>query len=123
MLLDSNIVIYTGKPNHEFLRDFIEANPCSASTVTRVETLGFHNITDDERIIYEEIFDIIDLLPLSSDVVEEAVKLRQQRKMSLGDALVAATALVWNLPVMTRNVDDFKWIPNLTLINPFDIIP
>ena len=41
--------------------------------------------------------------------------------MSLGDALIAATALDHELTFATRNTKDFDWIPNLSLINPFDI--
>jgi predicted nucleic acid-binding protein len=41
--------------------------------------------------------------------------------MTLGDALVAATALVYDLTLVTRNVADFDWVPNLSLLNPFDL--
>ena len=58
---------------------------------------------------------------MDEDIIEEAVRLRQRRNMSLGDALIAATALVENLTLVTRNVDDFKHIPGLKLINPFDL--
>jgi toxin FitB len=43
--------------------------------------------------------------------------------MSLGDALVAGTALVHGLTLVTRNVDDFQWIQGLSLLNPFDVEP
>lgn len=95
----------------------------SVSAISRVEVLGFHRIDSDDKQKLEDIFASLDVLTLDSDVIEEAVKLRQQRKMSLGDALVAATALIYGLPLVTRNVDDFVWIPNLTVINPFDSIP
>jgi predicted nucleic acid-binding protein len=41
--------------------------------------------------------------------------------MKLGDAIIAATAIVYNLVLITRNVDDFKFIPNFTLLNPYDM--
>jgi hypothetical protein len=43
--------------------------------------------------------------------------------MSLGDALVAGTALARGLTLVTRNVEDFRWIQGLSLLNPFDIAP
>lgn len=52
-------------------------------------------------------------------VIERAITLRQQKKMSLADAIIAATALAHDLPLVTRNVDDFKHIAGLILINPF----
>ena len=60
------------------------------------------------------------MLPIDQDVLDEAVSLRQQRKMSLGDALVAATALVNHLPLVTHNVADFAWIDSLTVVDPLD---
>ncbi|WP_413163364.1 hypothetical protein ACL6C3_28730 [Capilliphycus salinus ALCB114379] len=41
--------------------------------------------------------------------------------MTLGDAIIAGTALMYELTLITRNVDDFRWIPQLNLLNPFDI--
>jgi predicted nucleic acid-binding protein len=45
--------------------------------------------------------------------VNLAIGLRQQRKMSLGDALIAATALEHNLTLATHNEGDFSWVPGL----------
>ena len=48
------------------------------------------------------------------------MKLKQIKKMSLGDAIIAGTALVYDLTVVTRNIDDFRWIDQLKVLNPFD---
>ncbi len=56
---------------------------------------------------------------LDDEVVESAVRLRQQKRMKLGDAIIAATAKEYGVPLVTRNVDDFKNIPGLQIINPF----
>jgi predicted nucleic acid-binding protein len=39
--------------------------------------------------------------------------------MGLADAIIAATALVHELPLATRNEDDFKHVTGLRVINPF----
>ena len=49
-----------------------------------------------------------------------AVALRQQKRMTLGDAIIAGTVLLCELTLVTRNVDDFRWIAELNLLNPFD---
>jgi hypothetical protein len=38
--------------------------------------------------------------------------------MSLGDALVAATALVFGRELLTRNVKDFAEVPGLVVVDP-----
>lgn len=60
---------------------------------------------------------------MDDEVIELAIQLRQQKKMKLGDAIIAATAVAYNIPLVTRNEDDFKHIPGLDLRNPFVITP
>ncbi len=58
--------------------------------------------------------------PLDAVVIERAIALRQERKMGLADAIIAATALVHGLELVTRNVDDFQHVSGLRLVNPFE---
>jgi predicted nucleic acid-binding protein len=51
--------------------------------------------------------------------IERAVKLRQFKSMSLGDAIVAATALENNCQLLTANIDDFSHINDLLVSAPF----
>src|SRR5690242_11573229 len=93
MLIDSNIIIYATKPEHATLREFIATHTPAVSAVSYVKVLGYHKLTEPERALLEAFFSAALVLPLSQPVLDQAVKLRQLRKMSLGDALVAGTAL------------------------------
>ena len=119
MLADSNILIYAAQPEHAQLRRFLADHAPAVSAVSYVEVLGYHQLDDEERQYLEAFFRLAQVLPLSQVVLDQAVALRQQRKMSLGDALVAGTALVYGLTLVTRNVKDFQWIQGLSLLNPF----
>ena len=123
MLIDSNIIIYAAQPASAALREFIAQHAPAVSAVSYVEVLGYHRLTEQERQHFETFFAAAPVLPLSQDVLEQAVKLRQLRKMTLGDALIAGTALVHGLTLVTRNADDFNWIAGLSLLNPFEILP
>ena len=116
ILLDSNLIIYSTIPAQAAVRRFVRANETGASAISYVETLGFHRITKDQKEKLERFFRSIEVLPLESDVLDEAVRLRQERKISLGDALIAGTALVHNLPLATNNASDFRHIVGLNLI-------
>lgn len=120
MLTDSNLIIYASRPDHPFLRDWFEREAPSVSAVSLVETLGYHRLVESEREFLEGFFAVARVLPLDALVLQQAVKFRQTRKMSLGDSLIAATALHHRLTLATRNVSDFSWIPGLALFNPFD---
>ena len=118
MLPDSNIVIYSFRPEYPTLRRFIDETDAAVSAISYVEVLGFHRIGDVERRELEEFFAGSIILPVSSDVLDRAVALRRARRMSLGDALIAATALVHRRTLVTRNVSDFDWIDGLALHDP-----
>ena len=123
MLVDSNILIYAAQPGYAQLRRFIADHAPAVSAVSYVEVLGYHQLVDEERQYVEEFFRLAQVLPLSQAVLDQAVALRQPRKMSLGDALVAGTALVHRLTLVTRNIEDFQWIQGLSLLNPLDEEP
>ncbi len=119
MLLDSNIIIYASQPENEFLREFIAENSPYVSALSYLEVLGYHKLTNEDKVFFEEFFNAAHILPISQSVIDQAVNLKQVRKMSLGDAIIARTTLVYNLTIVTRNVDGFNWISQLNIINPF----
>jgi predicted nucleic acid-binding protein len=118
MLLDSNIVIYAAEPNYAAAREFIAKHNPSVSVISKVEVLGYHQLSDQNRRKLESIFQFLPILPLSDHIIERAISLRQTKKMSLGDALIAGTAIVHEMDIVTANVKDFKWIDDLEIINP-----
>lgn len=120
MLLDSNIIIYASQAEHPQIRDFISEHDIAVSALSYLEVLGYHLLTEESRLYFEEFFRIVEVFPISQAVLDRAVTLRQMRRMTLGDAIIAATALVYDRTLVTRNIEDFEWIGELTLINPFD---
>lgn len=59
------------------------------------------------------------ILPVSTEVVDRWGRLMAIRTFPVIDGLLAATALVHRLVLVTRNVSDFKG-SGVKLINPFD---
>ena len=118
MLLDSNAIIYYVKPEFDTLRQLIaEQNP-AVSAISYVEVLGYHKLTASDKEDFIEFFGTALIISVSQPVLEQAVALRQQRRMSLGDSIIAATALLNDLTLVTANVTDFHWIDNIKLMNP-----
>jgi len=119
-LLDSNIIIYATAPENEWLRIWLEAEPFSISQVSEIEVLGYQKITPEEISDLQEFVYSSNVVPITEEAAKKAIALRQQRKMSLADSILAATALENDWELVSRNVDDFAWIANLRLVNPFD---
>jgi toxin FitB len=119
MVLDSNILIYSTKPGGERLRPWLGDPGAMVSIVSRIEALGYSGISAEEEAALEVALRSLPEIGLTEAVAKRAIALRQERKMSLADAIIAATALVHDLPLVTRNVDDFRHIAGLRIINPF----
>jgi len=55
------------------------------------------------------------------DIVSKTIEIRKLRKPKVADAIIAATAIVHGLTLISRNDKDFKNLPGLSFINPFDL--
>jgi len=119
MLLDSNILIYGAKGAVPALDAILDRADLAAASITRIETLGYHRFSSLERLWLETAFERMNILLLDELVAARAIALRQERKMALADAIIAATALVHEMPLVTRNIADFKHVARLKLIDPF----
>lgn len=118
-LIDTNILIYSGQSGFAGILLPYVTNPNNfVSVVSCVETLGFHRITPAQIIYFENVFQILQTLPIDEDVIKLSIKIRQMKKISLGDAFVAATALSQGLELVTRNTIDFNGIKGLSVVNP-----
>ncbi|OHX38219.1 hypothetical protein BJL95_13855 [Methylomonas sp. LWB] len=119
MLLDSNILIYAVLPQYASLRQwFVQQANLGVSEISRLEVLGYHRLTETDKQDFRRMFNTLMVYPISSVVIDSAIHLRQQRKMSVGDAIIAATALENRQTLVTRNVEDFGWLEGLKVINP-----
>ena len=75
-----------------------------------------------EKAVLELFIASSPVLPLDADVVRQTTLLRQQYRTKLPDAIIAATALVHGLVLVSRNTGDFQKMTGLVVINPHDII-
>ena len=118
-LLDSNLLIYSADDAYLFLRPLVQNTGNYVSAISQVETLGFHRLASADKLYLESVFTVLGILPVSQSIIRRATFLRQQQRLTLGDALIAATALDYGLDLATRNIGDFSRIAGLTVYNPF----
>jgi predicted nucleic acid-binding protein len=123
-LLDTNVVIdYTANllpVNGKKMIDRIIDDEFNISIVVKIEVLGYDDLP--ARMEQMEAFlDLATVLPLDDDVASKTIDLRRTyKKLKLGDAIIAATVLVYDFALVTRNTKDFKNIENLEVINPYE---
>ena len=120
MLIDSNLIIYATQLPYAQLRGWLVNHATHYCAISRLETLGYQQLRHAEKQAIIAILDNLELLMINMATLDIAITLRQQRKMSLGDALIAASCLEHQLPLATANDKDFDWIEGLEINNPME---
>lgn len=121
LLLDTNIVIGFLNGNEAIARFFNRKETqkkFTISQITRMELLGFPNITQDEIKIIQEFLMGVDVFALSDEVADETIELRRTTRLKLPDAIIVATAIVHKLLLVTCDEQLIKSVPELPSVNP-----
>jgi predicted nucleic acid-binding protein len=104
-LLDTNYILGLLKSSPNVLADVsareLHLSQSCYSTITRMELLGFPGIEEEEANLIEERLDRLVYLPLTDAVEERTIAIRRSRNVKLPDAIIAATALVHGLQLLT----------------------
>jgi predicted nucleic acid-binding protein len=61
------------------------------------------------------------IYPLDNYIVEKTIEVRRFCKIILADAIIAATCLRYGYVLVTNNINDFKNIAGLEVINPYEV--
>jgi len=116
-LVDSNIIVYSNLPQYEYLRNFFIDDLAAVSEISRVEMLGYHKLTSKEERYFKNIFDFVTIITPSPEIFNTAITIRKNYNLKLGDSIIAATAIIHDMPIYTRNLKDFNKIHDLNCID------
>jgi len=124
-LLDANVLIdYTANllpDNGKQKITGIIDDGFNISVVVKIEVLGYDDLPSKMKQL-EAFLDLATVFPLDDDVTTKTIYLRRMhKKLKLGDAIIAATALAYNFALVTRNTKDFKNIEGLEVVNPYEL--
>lgn len=121
-LMDTNAVIdYLGNKLPSNAAAMLYEEELGISVNTRMELLAWRNATAQQISILKEFIDSTIIHNLEESVILGGIELRKNYRIKLPDAIIAATALVYDLTLVTRNIDDFKNLEGIDLINPWKL--
>jgi tRNA(fMet)-specific endonuclease VapC len=117
-LLDTSAVskYLRGKLSEEML-DFVDnalSTPAQLSVIARIELEVFNPPTREERQLFLEFVSSCIIFNLTDPVILQTVRIRRQYRIRLPDAIIAATAMVHDLTLLSTNDSDFEKISGLT---------
>ena len=113
-LIDTNILVYMLQGNPK-VRYFAQEEFLAVSCITEMEILGKYQIFEEEKKIVEELLEQCNIIDITYKIKQTAIKLRQNYRIKLPDAIIAATAIQQNLTLVTAD-KGFSKISELDLI-------
>jgi predicted nucleic acid-binding protein len=120
-LFDTNILIYyfNGEMEDSVANYVSElmAESFQVSVISKMEFLGFL-FTEQEKQQAIEFMDYAKIIKLNDEIVQRVIDIRQEKRIKLPDAIIAATAMEYSAVLITRNTKDFNSLA-LETVNPF----
>ena len=121
-LIDSNVIIdFCNGSLADNGKRFLETIEPEISIITNIELFAAKNISKQEFELLERFVAFATVHPVTIDIVKATIEIRQAYKVKLPDAIIAATALIFDLVLLSRNISDFGNIDGLRVIDPYKL--
>jgi len=122
-LWDTNTVIYYlqqqfSPAGEKFIDEVLSESRPNISAITEIELLCWKTTTEKDVEVLHGFIHECNVIELEQAVKVMTADLRKKHKIKLPDAIIAATALVYEFTLITNNEKDFSNIQGLRIINP-----
>jgi predicted nucleic acid-binding protein len=121
-IVDTDIIIDVGRGIPEAvncLQELKSTSRLAISVVTQMELIvGCANKSELRTLEkFLQQFDVIAIDQLISDKAVDLLRLyRLSHGLLIADGLIAATAIIWNYPFISKNQRDYRFIESLNLL-------
>ncbi len=104
-LLDTNVVIGLLKGYPPALamveQHGLVVEQAAISQITRMELLGFPRLTSEEEMAIQSFMGVCHVILLDEEIERQAIQLRRTGSFKLPDAIIAATAIIRRLRLLS----------------------
>ena len=111
--VDTNILIYVLEGHPAVLG--ITRCSLAISVISEIELLGKKDITLYETRAIGNLLKDCEIINVNDEIKDIAISLKQKQIVKISDAIIAATAKSFNLPLITAD-KDFKKIEGIDII-------
>ena len=80
------------------------------SAITRIEVLGFPNLSEPEEAAIRKLLNEFEEVPVSKAVIDQTIIIRKAAHIKVPDALIAASAQLIQATIVTRNTSERKGV-------------
>jgi len=118
-LLDTNAIIGIVNNNQKLLSLVNNAGFVAISIISVIEFLSYSNLSSNDKAVFAKMTNEAVVLNLDFQkqlLIDTVVDIRKTYRIKLPDAILAATALTYNLELLS-NDKEFNKIGSLSIIN------
>jgi predicted nucleic acid-binding protein len=121
-LIDTNSVIdYLDNKLPSNAANMLDEEELEISVISRMELLAWPNAELKQISVLNQFISSVVIWGLDEPVILKGIEVRKSIQIKLPDAIIAATSIVHGLNLVTRNINDFKNVKGIKLINPWDL--
>jgi len=118
-LLDTNVIIDFAAnrlpaKSVQKLSEIIDDSP-TISFINKIELLSIESVP----LSIESFTEVANIIEINNEIINNTIEIRKRYHLKLPDALIAATAIVNNLTLITHNIKDFEKVNSLQLIDSY----
>lgn len=121
-LADTNMLIdYLENKLPENSIELIDNIAIQLSVISRIEILAWQKASDEQIKILSDFISASTVFSLDEYVIIKSIEIRKTYRLKLPDAIIAATAVVNDLILLTRNKKDFERVTILKSVDPYHL--
>lgn len=102
IVLDTNIVLYLLNGDDE-LATILNEMQLYVSVLTEIELLGYQEISNDDKVKMKYFLSECIIVPLNDEIKNLCIAIKQSSKVKTPDAIVAATSIYNQIPLITSD--------------------
>ncbi len=102
LLIDTNIALYL-LGGDQTLAEVLDGRDIYISFVTELELLGFPGISDSDLPKLGDFISDCIVVELNQSIKRLTVELKRRKKIKLPDAIIAASSIYMNLPLLSAD--------------------
>ncbi|WP_162055194.1 type II toxin-antitoxin system VapC family toxin [Pontibacter pamirensis] len=114
LFVDTNILLYLISGD-ETVAELLDGKHITISFVTELELLGYSNLSESDSKIIQELIREATVIDINAEIKRLVVLLRKNYKIKLPDAIVVASALYLDFPLVTAD-KQLSQVDELTLL-------
>ncbi len=111
---DTNAIIYFLGANNSVI-PLVDEKIHYISVISEIEVLGFDFKSQSDEYAVKRYLRSAKIIPLNSEIKEIAIGIKRSYKTKVGDAIVCATAIYFDLPLISAD-KNLKKIKELKLV-------